>query len=253
MADDDWDTDPTWENHSTITKGTSKSNIAPVSNTRDLAQLVKQQAIQSDQQRIVQGDFRKGGRVSDMSGDRSKQQVFVAPSVPTRDPRIARETRAWGKDDASVIQSQIKSQSVATTPAPAPVASAPVPNKFSKPTTAPAPAPAPVPNKISKPTTAPAPTPSYTPPPPAPKPVYIPEPEPVQEDNWYDQEQDQGYSQTQIQVRAIYDYEASQEGDLPFYVGDIINVLDQSDPDGWWQGELNGYVGVFPMNFVEQI
>jgi Fes/CIP4, and EFC/F-BAR homology domain/SH3 domain len=45
--------------------------------------------------------------------------------------------------------------------------------------------------------------------------------------------------------RALYDYEAQDEGELSFYTGDIINVLQQDD-SGWWQGELRGRIAVFP-------
>jgi len=55
-----------------------------------------------------------------------------------------------------------------------------------------------------------------------------------------------------MQCRALYDYQASQEGDLEFKEGDIITVTDTSDPDGWWVGELNGASGSFPSNYVEQ-
>ena len=43
------------------------------------------------------------------------------------------------------------------------------------------------------------------------------------------------------------------EGDLTFNEGDIINLLDQSNPDGWWEGEVNGRQGFFPSNFVQAI
>ena len=74
----------------------------------------------------------------------------------------------------------------------------------------------------------------------------------------YDQPADDGYGAQgsyggQRQVRAISDFEGEQEGDLRFYSGDIINLIDDSDPDGWWRGELNGVEGVFPMNFVEPV
>jgi len=55
------------------------------------------------------------------------------------------------------------------------------------------------------------------------------------------------------QARALYDYEAAQDGDLAFHEGDVINLIDTSDPSGWWVGELNGYQGNFPSNFVERI
>eukprot|EP01133_Synstelium_polycarpum_P009114 gene9114-10689_t len=48
-----------------------------------------------------------------------------------------------------------------------------------------------------------------------------------------------------IQVQALYAYAGENEGDLSFNEGDIINVLDQSDPDGWWQGEVHGVTGGF--------
>jgi hypothetical protein len=53
------------------------------------------------------------------------------------------------------------------------------------------------------------------------------------------------------QCRALYDYAAENPDDLSFKEGDIINVMDKSDPSGWWQGELNGVSGFFPSNFVE--
>jgi len=56
-----------------------------------------------------------------------------------------------------------------------------------------------------------------------------------------------------LQYRAIAAYEASQEGDLWFNEGDIINVTDTSDPDGWWTGEIDGVTGVFPSNYVEPL
>ena len=53
------------------------------------------------------------------------------------------------------------------------------------------------------------------------------------------------------QARALYDYDAAQEGDLSFREGDVITLIDTSDPSGWWVGELNGVQGTFPSNFVE--
>jgi len=59
--------------------------------------------------------------------------------------------------------------------------------------------------------------------------------------------------QAGIQCRALYTYQGENEGDLSFNEGDIIMVLDQSNPDGWWEGELNGQTGFFPSNFVAQV
>lgn len=52
--------------------------------------------------------------------------------------------------------------------------------------------------------------------------------------------------------RALYDYDASQNDELSIRPGDIINVYDKQ-MDGWWQGEKNGRVGIFPASYVEEI
>jgi hypothetical protein len=54
------------------------------------------------------------------------------------------------------------------------------------------------------------------------------------------------------QCKALYDYGGDNEGDLAFKEGDIITILDKSDPSGWYEGELNGIRGFFPSNFVEE-
>ncbi len=51
-------------------------------------------------------------------------------------------------------------------------------------------------------------------------------------------------------VFAIYDFESQQADDLPFKAGDKIKIVDSSDRD-WWKGELNGRIGLFPSNYVE--
>jgi len=61
------------------------------------------------------------------------------------------------------------------------------------------------------------------------------------------------YGQEGFQARGLYDYVAEAETDLSFGEGDIINILDDTDPSGWWKGELNGAEGFFPSNFVERL
>ncbi|KAM9957361.1 hypothetical protein ACTFIR_009466 [Dictyostelium discoideum] len=83
------------------------------------------------------------------------------------------------------------------------------------------------------------------------------------EDQQYYQEEQQQYEQPAeeqydqsgyLQAKALYDYNGENEGDLSFREGDIITILDQSDPDGWWQGSLpTGEQGFFPSNFVQQL
>ncbi|KAG0268529.1 ESCRT-0 subunit protein hse1 [Actinomortierella ambigua] len=53
-------------------------------------------------------------------------------------------------------------------------------------------------------------------------------------------------------VRALYDFEPSESGELGFQKGDIITVLATSYQD-WWKGELYGREGIFPVNYIEEI
>lgn len=51
-------------------------------------------------------------------------------------------------------------------------------------------------------------------------------------------------------VRALYDFTPTESGELAFRKGDVLRVLD-SVYEHWWRGEINGEVGIFPVNFVE--
>uniref|UniRef100_A0A8C2Z258 Osteoclast-stimulating factor 1 n=1 Tax=Cyclopterus lumpus TaxID=8103 RepID=A0A8C2Z258_CYCLU len=54
-----------------------------------------------------------------------------------------------------------------------------------------------------------------------------------------------------IQVEALFDFEAKEDGELSFKRGNIVQVLDQSGA-GWWKGTCNGQTGMFPNNYVTQ-
>ncbi|KAH1024466.1 uncharacterized protein LOC109537470 isoform X1 [Dendroctonus ponderosae] len=50
--------------------------------------------------------------------------------------------------------------------------------------------------------------------------------------------------------RAIYPYTPNLQDELLLSPGDILKVYRQQD-DGWWLGECNGNVGIFPATYVE--
>uniref|UniRef100_A0A3Q3GB59 Abl-interactor 2a n=1 Tax=Labrus bergylta TaxID=56723 RepID=A0A3Q3GB59_9LABR len=53
-------------------------------------------------------------------------------------------------------------------------------------------------------------------------------------------------------VVAIYDYSADKEDELSFQEGAIIYVIKKNE-DGWYEGVMNAYTGLFPGNYVESI
>jgi signal transducing adaptor molecule len=57
---------------------------------------------------------------------------------------------------------------------------------------------------------------------------------------------------TVSRVRALYDFQPSEPGELQFRRGDIIAVLESVYKD-WWKGSLRGQTGIFPLNYVEKL
>ncbi|XP_068797616.1 GRB2-related adapter protein 2 isoform X2 [Struthio camelus] len=53
-------------------------------------------------------------------------------------------------------------------------------------------------------------------------------------------------------VRALYDFDAMEHDELGFRSGDILEVLDSSNPS-WWKGRLRGQLGLFPANYVTPV
>ncbi|KAJ3257045.1 hypothetical protein HDU77_002882 [Chytriomyces hyalinus] len=58
---------------------------------------------------------------------------------------------------------------------------------------------------------------------------------------------------TGINAKAIFTYTPQEANELSFNEGDIITAIEKVD-EGWWQGKNPaGVVGLFPMNYVEEI
>uniref|UniRef100_A0A8B9Z0G7 GRB2 related adaptor protein 2 n=1 Tax=Buteo japonicus TaxID=224669 RepID=A0A8B9Z0G7_9AVES len=58
--------------------------------------------------------------------------------------------------------------------------------------------------------------------------------------------------QRTLWVRALYDFDAVEHDELGFRSGDILEVLDSSNPS-WWKGRLRGELGLFPANYVTPV
>ncbi len=57
-------------------------------------------------------------------------------------------------------------------------------------------------------------------------------------------------------ARALFDYTGQNDEELTFEEGAVINILRKDDgevDDGWWEGEYNGRIGVFPSLLVEEL
>lgn len=57
---------------------------------------------------------------------------------------------------------------------------------------------------------------------------------------------------TVSRVRALFDFQPSEAGELQFRKGDIITVMASVYKD-WWKGSLKGQTGIFPLNYVEKL
>ncbi|KAG1959981.1 rho guanine nucleotide exchange factor 7a isoform X1 [Pimephales promelas] len=59
-------------------------------------------------------------------------------------------------------------------------------------------------------------------------------------------------SNAQLVVKARFNFQQTNEDELSFSKGDIINVT-RTEEGGWWEGSFNGKTGWFPSNYVKEI
>ena len=57
---------------------------------------------------------------------------------------------------------------------------------------------------------------------------------------------------TVSRVRALFDFQPTEPGELQFRKGDVIAVLESVYKD-WWKGSLRGQTGIFPLNYIEKL
>jgi SH3 domain-containing YSC84-like protein 1 len=54
------------------------------------------------------------------------------------------------------------------------------------------------------------------------------------------------------QARALFTFDADQEGDLGFKKGEIITITKRTEnKEDWWTGKIGERTGIFPSNYVE--
>ena len=53
-----------------------------------------------------------------------------------------------------------------------------------------------------------------------------------------------------VYARVLYDFAGEDADELPLREGQKVRVTRQHE-SGWWTGEINGRVGMFPANYVE--
>ncbi|KYQ92298.1 SH3 domain-containing protein [Tieghemostelium lacteum] len=59
---------------------------------------------------------------------------------------------------------------------------------------------------------------------------------------------------SELQARALYDYDSGESTDLNLRAGDIITVVQQDDGSGWTKGrDSYGNEGIFPSTYIEYV
>ena len=57
-------------------------------------------------------------------------------------------------------------------------------------------------------------------------------------------------SEPGLKVRALYDYEAAESDELNFKAGDVLEILEDEDEQGWCKVQKDGKIGLCPANLI---
>jgi growth factor receptor-binding protein 2 len=57
-------------------------------------------------------------------------------------------------------------------------------------------------------------------------------------------------SKEESTVKALYDFDAQEEGELSLKKGDVIKIISKPDQN-WWKGKIGDREGLFPAPYVE--
>ena len=66
------------------------------------------------------------------------------------------------------------------------------------------------------------------------------------DDDWNDSEQ-----KIVGKCVAQYDYKGVRDDELSLKLGDLIEIIEKRT-DGWWRGQLNNSIGLFPSTYVKE-
>ena len=56
-----------------------------------------------------------------------------------------------------------------------------------------------------------------------------------------------------VPVRALFDYDGTEDDELTFKAGDILTRLSEKDEQGWCNGRFGGKVALFPGDYTEPL
>lgn len=53
-----------------------------------------------------------------------------------------------------------------------------------------------------------------------------------------------------MKAKALYSYPGGNADELPFVEGDVLTIVDRTEPD-WWKTEQDGVIFIVPAAYLE--